>query len=122
MGGLEAIAILPITMLAGSGSLGSEGVNFTQLAQYGILGLVTLALIFGRIVPWSYYDEKKAEIIRLQAELAEERKNFEDLRKSKDIEIATLRTASEERIIPLAVRLLDIIERRGLPRERGDDR
>lgn len=100
-------------------SVSSGGVDFTQVLQYGVLGLVTMALIFGRIVPWSYYDEKKVEIERLNKIIVAQDIRYEALRVAKENEIAALRNATEERIIPLAVRLLDIVERRPPPRGRS---
>lgn len=110
---------LAARVLVDSGNIGTNGPDFTSLIQYGVLGLVTLALIFARLIPWTFYNEKKAEIDRLNAELVKERANTETVRSAKDSEIAILRGTIEDKIIPLSIRLLDVVERQ--PRGRGSD-
>ena len=55
--------------------------------QYGVLGIFAILLLLARIVPWQIYQEKKAEIDRLNAELAKERANTDAVRQAKDSEI-----------------------------------
>lgn len=93
------------------------GLDVTSLLQYGVLGIVVVALVFGRLVPWLYYNEKKQEIIRLNALLEGERASKDALRMAKDAELQTLHAAIDDRIIPLTIRMLDVVERR--PTRRG---
>lgn len=105
-----------VVILAAGAS--TNGVDLTSLFQYGVLGVVVILLILGKVVPWSYYDEKKAQIEKLEAQvaakdavIAQKDKDIDTVRSAKDEEIKALRTAIEDKIIPLAIRLLDVVDR-----------
>lgn len=103
-------------ILAAGSTPGGLDVNVNSLIQYGVLGLFAILLLLARIVPWSIYQEKKDEIARLNGIIAEKDKAIEAIRAAKDAEIGTLRGTLDEKVIPLAIRLLDVVER---PRRGG---
>lgn len=71
---------------------GADGsVNWADLAQYGVLGLVVLAFIFGRIVPGYIYERRVAEH---EAEKEQSRKLEETIR---------------EKVIPTLVQSTDVM-------------
>lgn len=62
-------------------------------AQYGVLGLLILAMIFGKIVPGYILQQREKELADTKAELSALRKNL------------------EETVIPALVRSTDILAR-----------
>lgn len=78
-----------LSLLAQAG--GDSAVNWGNLAQYGVLGLVVLALIFGKIVPGYIYERKVAEY---EAEKAENRR---------------LEETVKEQVIPALLRSTDMM-------------
>lgn len=71
---------------------GDGGANWTDLAQYGVLGLVVLAFIFGKIVPGYIYERRYAEY---EAEKAENRRLEETIK---------------EKVIPALVKSTDVMQ------------
>lgn len=72
--------------------LAAEGdPNWADLAQYGVLGMVVLAFIFGKIVPGYIYERRIAEH---EAEKAENRRLEETIK---------------ERVIPALVKSTDVM-------------
>lgn len=65
--------------------------DWTNLAQYGVLGLVVLAFIFGKIVPGYIYERRVAEH---EAEKNENRR---------------LEDTIKERVIPALVKSTDVM-------------
>lgn len=65
--------------------------DWTNLAQYGVLGLVVLAFIFGKIVPGYIYERRVTEH---EAEKAENRRLEETIK---------------ERVIPALVKSTDVM-------------
>lgn len=80
------------------------GGDFATFAQYGVLGLVVLAMIFGKLVPGYIYERRVEEIRQLQSEVAE------------------LRHTIEEKVIPALIRSTDVlaqyVEQKGRGRAR----
>lgn len=75
-----------------SSVLAAEGdPNWADLAQYGVLGLVVLAFIFGKIVPGYIYERRVAEH---EAEKLENRRLEETIK---------------ERVIPALVKSTDVM-------------
>ena len=70
----------------------AEAVDFTSLAQYGVLGLVVLGFIFGKIVPGYVYERRLKEV--------EER----------DAKIERMTIAFEEKAIPALLKASDVLE------------
>lgn len=64
----------------------AEPNDWTSLAQYGVLGLVVLGFILGKIVPGYVYERRLEEAER------------------KDEEIQRLRVSIEERVIPALIK------------------
>lgn len=77
-------------LLAQAGGEGST-VDWTNIAQYGVLGLVVLAFIFGKIVPGYIYEKAKQEH---EAEKAENRE---------------LEKTVKEQVIPALLRSTDMM-------------
>lgn len=69
----------------------SNDPDWTNLAQYGVLGLVVLAFIFGKIVPGYIYERRVAEH---EAEKQENRRLEETIK---------------ERVIPALVKSTDVM-------------
>lgn len=67
--------------------------DLAQWAQYGVLGLVVVALLMGWLVPGRYFDREVRRGDRLEAE--NER----------------LRHQVEDRVIPLLTRAMDVLDR-----------
>jgi hypothetical protein len=65
--------------------------NWTNLAQYGVLGMVVLAFIFGKIVPGYIYERRVAEH---QAAVQENQRLEETIK---------------ERVIPALVKSTDVM-------------
>lgn len=65
--------------------------DWANLAQYGVLGLVVLAFIFGRIVPGYIYERR---VLEHEAEKAENRRLEETIK---------------ERVIPALVKSTDVM-------------
>lgn len=100
------VAFVFLARAAESG--GDSSPNWADIAQYGVLGLVVLAFIFGKIVP-GYIYEKRVE---------EHRKALEDNR--------LLEETIKERVIPALLkstdvmgRVLDLLNRLDGERNRG---
>lgn len=70
---------------------GSSGPDWTGLAQYGVLGLVVLAFIFGKIVPGYIYERRVEEH---RAAVAENQRLEETIK---------------ERVIPALVKSTDVM-------------
>lgn len=68
-----------------------SGADWGNLAQYGVLGMVVLAFIFGKMVPGYIYEKRTAEY---EAEKAENRR---------------LEKTIEEQVIPALLRSTDIM-------------
>lgn len=69
----------------------TQSPDWTNLAQYGVLGLVVLAFIFGKIVPGYIYERRVAEH---EAEKEENRRLEETIK---------------ERVIPALVKSTDVM-------------
>jgi hypothetical protein len=54
-----------------AGQAASVGIEITNLLQYGVLGVVAVLFLLGKIVPGSHLEKREHEITRLQAELDE---------------------------------------------------
>lgn len=92
-------------------------------AQFGILGLVVIGILYTRvIVPGWAYLKLEARIEKMEIELLdaharerdlhrEKEEALASLRREKDEEIARLRDLAETRVIPLLERSLFLIER-----------
>lgn len=80
-----------LCFLAQTAQSGPTGPDWTNLAQYGVLGLVVLAFIFGKIVPGYIYERRVAEY---EAEKNENRR---------------LEDTIKEKIIPLLVQSTDVL-------------
>lgn len=74
-----------------SGGNSSNGPDWTGLAQYGVLGLVVLAFIFGKIVPGYIYERRVQEH---SAAVAENQRLEETIK---------------ERVIPALVKSTDVM-------------
>lgn len=79
--------------------LGQAAPELDAWLQYGVLGLVLAAVVLGWLVPGPSHKRETERADRLE------------------VELRTLRERTEERVIPLVTRALDLIER---PREGGD--
>lgn len=66
---------------------------YTQIANYGLLGLITYALFTGRIVPARLYDQALADRAREHEELI------------------ALRVKTEEQFIPAVIRNTELLSR-----------
>jgi len=75
----------------GTGDTGGSGPDWADLAQYGVLGLVVLAFIFGKIVPGYIYERRVAEY---EAEKAENRR---------------LEDSIKEKVIPTLLQATDVL-------------
>lgn len=91
-----------LSQAAGGG--GTTGPDWANLAQYGVLGLVVLAFIFGKIVPGYIYERRSAEY---EAEKAENRR---------------LEDSIKEKVIPLLVQATDVLAQVLALLNRMDDR
>lgn len=54
------------------------GFDYGTLAQYGVLGLLVIAFLIGKVVPGPTYERSEKKIEQLTNELAILRKAFED--------------------------------------------
>jgi hypothetical protein len=92
--------------------IGAAEPDWTSLAQYGVLGIILLLVIFGKLVPGYIYDRKVEEH---EADKAEMRRLEETLK---------------ERVIPALTKSTDVLaemshyldDRRAERRVRGEDR
>jgi hypothetical protein len=84
--------LLVVLAQTGSGSGNSIG-DFTSLAQYGVVGLLVVALLFGQAVPGYIAKQKDARIAALEAENA------------------AMRAKMEDDVIPALVRTTDLLAR-----------
>ena len=64
-----------------------------MLAQYGILGLLVMALIFGKVVPGYVVDQKDKRIEKLEAK------------------VESYETAMQERVLPALIKSTDTLAR-----------
>ena len=85
------LAAITTLAQATDGTAGASGPDWTNLAQYGVLGLVVLAFIFGKIVPGYIYERRSAEY---EAEKAENRR---------------LEDSIKEKVIPTLVQATDVL-------------
>jgi hypothetical protein len=85
--GVALAAWLAASLVAQATDLGP----YAQIANYGILGLIALALFQGRVVPAKQYDQAIADRDREHGELV------------------ALRQRTEEQIIPAMVRSTEIL-------------
>lgn len=69
--------------------------------QYGVLGMVVLAIILGYLVPYKAHRREQERADRLETE------------------VDRLRQVNEDRMLPLLARALDVLERAKVDR-RGD--
>ena len=81
----------PVGVAAQQGS--SDPTDWTGLAQYGVLGLIVLAFIFGRIVPGYIYERRVVEVEQLRAE----NKSLDD--------------SIKDRVIPAVISATDVLSR-----------
>lgn len=129
MNSTDAVTLVWAATSAGQADLTGE---ITPLLNYGVLGLLVLAIFFGWV--WArpsvdrVVEEKDASIARLTAErdrLIEERKRAEDQRdaalsiaQDKIVPLLTSFVSTSQTLIPL----LQEIVREGNVREGNDDR
>lgn len=71
----------------------ADPTDLAELAQYGVLGIVVVAMLVGWLIPGPTHKRETERADRLETELR------------------TLRERTEERVIPLVTRALDLIER-----------
>lgn len=69
----------------------SNGIDVTQIFQYGVLGLILLLILLGKLVPGYMYDRREEELKSLQMKLDR------------------LESIIEERVIPALVRSTDAL-------------
>lgn len=80
-------------LIAAEATGSGGGADWTGLAQYGVLGLVVLGFIFGKIVPGYLYERRVQEVEALKAE------------------VGRLRDTIEEKVIPALIRSTDVLAR-----------
>lgn len=71
----------------------ADPTDLAELAQYGVLGIVVVAMLVGWLIPGPTHRRETDRADRLETELR------------------SLRERTEERVIPLVTRALDLIER-----------
>lgn len=69
----------------------TNGIDVTQIFQYGVLGLILLLILLGKLVPGYMYERREEELKALQNKLDR------------------LETIIEERVIPALVRSTDVL-------------
>jgi hypothetical protein len=105
-------------LFASSGAV-QTGLEITNLFQYGVLGIVAVLFLSGRIVTGRQLEKREQEIARLQAELDERARVAEERMIPALVEATRVLAAyldTESRRVPDARRTQEIARR--APRER----